>query len=295
MIMVRVIINADDLGKDHAINMAINEALLSGAISSATIMANSVFWDEIHNIVNNNPHSSFGVHLNLTEGLAMTNSPVLLKYGIVDSNFHFTKQIQEMADIPEELNKALYEELDAQIKKVVIDENIRISHVDSHHHIHTKETLLPVILKLIKEWNIPAVRCRYKEPLLFTIFKPFYKKKSGNAPTPEINIQKKDNSNCDSHKGKKTPLHAVNTIISGIINNQKWREKVKGQVRLTDYFSTYESAYRNLSQGMKYPRNSVVELMCHPGHSSFGMEMQLVNSCVIKNYLDCKVINYWNI
>ena len=63
--MIRIIINADDLGKDSQVNDKISEALQNGFITSSTIMANIELWDEVHKIVDANPKASFGVHLNL--------------------------------------------------------------------------------------------------------------------------------------------------------------------------------------------------------------------------------------
>lgn len=90
---VSIIINADDLGKNHIVNEAIREALSLGVITSSTIMANSSSWEEVHAIVDENPQASFGVHLNLTEGKALTASSVFHKMNIVDNDNCFTKRI----------------------------------------------------------------------------------------------------------------------------------------------------------------------------------------------------------
>lgn len=91
---VSIIINADDLGKNHIVNEAIREALSLGVISSSTIMANSSSWEEVHAIVDENPQASFGVHLNLTEGKALTASSVFHQMNIVDNDNCFTKRIR---------------------------------------------------------------------------------------------------------------------------------------------------------------------------------------------------------
>ena len=92
--MIRIIINADDLGKDSQVNDKISEALQNGYITSSTIMANTELWDEVHKIVDANPKASFGVHLNLTEGKALTKQPVFVERGVVDDNNCFTKKIR---------------------------------------------------------------------------------------------------------------------------------------------------------------------------------------------------------
>ena len=82
---VSIIINADDLGKSHIVNKAISEALSLRVITSSTIMANSSTWEEVHAIVKENTQASFGVHLNLTEGKALTDSMVFRQMNIVDN------------------------------------------------------------------------------------------------------------------------------------------------------------------------------------------------------------------
>lgn len=107
---LRIIINADDLGRNHQVNSAISEALSLQLITSSTIMANSTTWEEIHGIVSKNPQASFGVHLNLTEGKAMTSSDVFHKLDVVDANNCFTKKIREIKRPSRELLDAVYNE-----------------------------------------------------------------------------------------------------------------------------------------------------------------------------------------
>lgn len=83
---VNIIINADDLGKNPTVNNAIKEAIDGQYITSSSILANSNYWDEIHKIVEDGSNASFGVHLNLTEGPALTRSDALINAGIVSDD-----------------------------------------------------------------------------------------------------------------------------------------------------------------------------------------------------------------
>ena len=147
---IKVIINADDLGYTKIVNENIAKAFENNLITSATIMANTEFWNEVEYIVAQNPNASFGVHLNLTKGPALTNSPILHKYGIVDDENCFTKKIQSIKFIPKELHKAIQQELEAQIELVKIH-NIPISHIDGHHHVHTINTLAADVISVKKK------------------------------------------------------------------------------------------------------------------------------------------------
>jgi predicted glycoside hydrolase/deacetylase ChbG (UPF0249 family) len=54
---------------------------------------------------------------------------------------------------PEEVRR----EIEAQLKRVR-DAGIKISHVDSHQHVHMFPMVFAILLDLIKEYGIPAVR-----------------------------------------------------------------------------------------------------------------------------------------
>ncbi len=166
---MRIIINADDLGLSQTVNRAIKEALSSGCITSSTILANTVYWDEVCSVVDGFPNASFGVHLNLTEGKALIENPLMKRYEIVDSDYCFTKKIKNLDNLPVELREALIDELDLQIKTVV-SHGIHISHIDGHHHVHAGSVLSPVIQEIVKRNSITVIRNRYKSPVHFPHF-----------------------------------------------------------------------------------------------------------------------------
>lgn len=163
---MKCIINADDLGLSQEVNDAIKGALSKGVITSSTILANTTLWDDVCGIVASFPKASFGVHLNFTQGLAITDSDVLRKYGIVDANNCFTREIKKVKSLPNELFSALIEELDAQVK-MVASKGIAISHADGHHHVHTSSALAAVVLDVIRRNGITVIRNRYKSPTHF--------------------------------------------------------------------------------------------------------------------------------
>lgn len=110
---MKCIINADDLGLSQGVNDAILDALSRGIITSSTILANTTLWDDVCEIARSFPSASFGVYLNLTQGLAITDSDVLRKYGIVDGNNCFTCEIKKVRSLQNDLFTALVNELDA--------------------------------------------------------------------------------------------------------------------------------------------------------------------------------------
>ena len=165
--MVRIIINADDLGKSHEVNEAISDALNKRVITSSTIMANTSNWDEVHRIIEEHREASFGVHLDLTEGPSITNSEVLHRYGIIGDDGCFTGKIRQVDMVDDTLAEALYYELAEQVNKVKIEHNIKITHIDGHHHVHALEQLAPIVLRVVKDNGVAFMRNRYTWPIVF--------------------------------------------------------------------------------------------------------------------------------
>lgn len=283
--MIQIIINADDLGKSHEVNVAIAEAFDKKHISSSTILANSQTWDEIHQIVTCNPQASFGIHLNLTEGRAMTNSAILKKYEIVDENNCFTKKSKTIEIVPEELKNAIFNEWDAQLRKVIIEEKIRISHIDGHHHIHARSQYLEILLEILKKYDITKVRNRYETTY--------------STPRTILNQLITFLAVIPGIYGYIARARTNNSIIQYIqtlLENNKWRSRVSKVASITDYFNSYESQIILCKSGKIIPQGKTIELMCHPGHLDYSHEYKLIEQNTISKYVDnLNFINYTDI
>lgn len=272
--MIRIIINADDLGISSKVNNAINNALQNGYISSSTILANSETWDEIHKIVECNPQASFGVHLNLTQGKAITQSEILKKYGITDENNIFSDWRGKNIEITTELLDAIYEEWDAQVYCVVCENRIPVTHVDGHHHIHTLDVLQPCLLRLVNKYNIKAIRNKYVRPFsfLFNKNKKILPKSDTVKPS---NTQNKKSTPINKPAG---PLKRITNILRMKLSQVKWTSKTRKIAVTTDYFDSYESIYKEIYRGCVLPKQCTIELMCHPGHDNYVFEYSLIES-----------------
>lgn len=278
-VMIKVIINADDLGKSHTVNMAIAEALGNKHITSSTILANTAYWDEVHKIVEENPWASFGVHLNLTEGKALTDSPVLRNSGIVDKNNCFTKAIREVWPYSNEVLDAVFAEWDAQIAKVKTVEGIPVTHFDGHHHIHSIIEFEDVLCRLGEKYDIHRLRNRYYYP-------------RGGAYDSIRFIARIPVLRELFCRGK--GVGKLGSILQREAENTVWQKKVKKVYRCPDCFNAYENQVKLLNNGVLLPDNSVIELMCHPGHSDFEEEYLLIKEKTIEKRIKSQVsyINY---
>lgn len=159
--MKRIIINADDCGMSVRVNEHIEQAILAGKITSTTIMANMDDFEGAVNLYKKYHESiSFGWHINLSEGAPLFYSQKLLDRGfykemdggiVMDGKKYIRKWLP--ADMRDEIAK----ELKAQYEKLR-DNGIILSHIDSHHHVHTSTWAITLIPKLLKDINISAMR-----------------------------------------------------------------------------------------------------------------------------------------
>ena len=149
-----IIVNADDLGKTKEVNEAIFELMARNRITSATIMANGPAFEHAVRGLRHLGDRSFGIHLNLTEfhplshgsgARLLTDGSGLLDRGIVK------------AGMRPGLLRAIYEELCAQVDRLLAA-GVPISHIDSHHHVHTVPLILPAIKAVQRRYGIRKIR-----------------------------------------------------------------------------------------------------------------------------------------
>lgn len=161
---MKVIINADDCGFNERVNQHIKEAIEKGKITSTTIMAQMSDLDGALALYEQyNKEVSFGIHLNLTEGEPLLKSQYLLEFGyysIKDDKIVFDGNKAESfryKHLPNSVKIELYKELSAQIERLQ-NAGLHLSHLDSHHHIHTCLSLMDIMAQLSKEYGIYKMR-----------------------------------------------------------------------------------------------------------------------------------------
>lgn len=163
--MNRLIVNADDLGADDARNAGIFEAMEAGIVTAASILVNGpAFEDCLQRIASTSfKHISFGVHLNLTEGMPL--SPGLKLITGPDGRFcgkqEGHRRLMSLGD--EALEEEIRQEFAAQIA-ALRNAGIRIDHVDSHQHVHIFPTVIDSAVRAARESGIPWMRIPEEHP-----------------------------------------------------------------------------------------------------------------------------------
>lgn len=156
---LKKIFNADDFGISRGVNEAIVRAHKEGILNSASIMINQKYAKEAIDLAKLMPDLEVGLHINLTNEEPAANPaeiPLLadengkLKNGFVNllllSLLH-PKKLAAQAEI----------EIRAQIKKY-LQSGLKLTHLDSHRHVHLIPVIFKVVRKLQKEFGAERIR-----------------------------------------------------------------------------------------------------------------------------------------
>ena len=75
--MKKLIISCDDLGISEEINLGIKDCFDNGVATSSSIIVNGEFYNHaLNEVITNLPTKFYGLHLNLTEGKALSENCV---------------------------------------------------------------------------------------------------------------------------------------------------------------------------------------------------------------------------
>lgn len=158
----RFILNADDFGLSKSINKAVLEGYEHGLLKSVSLVANGTAFDEaINDILPQCPELGVGIHLNIVEGKALCSDLNLL----TDSNGNFCNSYLQLllkAYNPKE--KDFFDQLEREFRRQIekIMSKTKVSHIDSHVHIHSIPRIFDMVCRLAKEYGIKQVRTQFE-------------------------------------------------------------------------------------------------------------------------------------
>ncbi len=156
-----IIINSDDFGVSKEINKATFCAFEQGLISSTTTLVNfeDGFKDAVRYVKENKiDKNAIGIHLNLTEGIPLTqkmrDNPKFCCNGVFQ-NIRVSSSVFKLDNFSKQ---CIHKELDAQLNRFVKAFGFLPSHIDSHHHIHTEWAIAHSVMNLAKKYKIKSLR-----------------------------------------------------------------------------------------------------------------------------------------
>jgi len=145
---MHVIFNADDFGLSRGVNTGIIESSTNGVVRSTTLMVGMEAQSHGLSLLSNAPNLKLGLHLRLTAGQAFSKKGTL-----TDGAGHFLSQDNFWPRTHFDESE-LYEELSLQVDAFK-QLGISLSHIDSHHHVHTHPKVFPVVFELAQKHNVP--------------------------------------------------------------------------------------------------------------------------------------------
>lgn len=162
----KFILNADDFGMSKDLNRAVFEGYACGILKSASLTANGEAFDEaVNEIIPKCEGIGIGVHLNIIEGKALCSDVETL----IDSNGIFNNSFINLlvkAYNPKEKDflVEVEREFRRQIEKVM--SKTKVTHIDSHVHVHSIPKIFEIVCRLAKEYGIPQIRTQFEKPYL---------------------------------------------------------------------------------------------------------------------------------
>jgi predicted glycoside hydrolase/deacetylase ChbG (UPF0249 family) len=155
----KIIVNADDFGYNIAINKAILRSFQSMLITSTSLMVNMPGFEDAVQLVSTQRFLSkkIGLHLNLTEGYPLSQEIRKCRRFCDGSGLFIYHRKQPLFFLTPQEQKAIYQEMKAQIEKM-IQAGIIPSHLDSHHHVHTEWAIMKLAIRLGKEYGVKKIR-----------------------------------------------------------------------------------------------------------------------------------------
>ncbi len=224
--MNRIIINADDCGYSKDVNRHIEYAINKRRITSTSVMANMDDFDgAVHLYKEYKDTTSFGFHMNLTQGTPLLYSQELLDLGffkednglIVFDGNPFRRKL-----LSKRIREAIYKEVLTQAEKIM-DSGVKISHIDSHHFMHQSVFMIPLLPKLCNDIGVFKIR-NYRNYMPFSLNK------------------------------------IIRTAWSKVIKIENY--KISFPKYFVDFQTFYNN---NSSGIKYHKDNDTIELMCHPG------------------------------
>src|SRR5262245_22310633 len=146
----QLIVNADDLGLTAAVNRGVVRAFQSGIVTSTSLLVTGSAFEDAVALARQNPELDVGLHLALVEERSVLGPDVLPT--LVDETGRFPRTSAEFIRraILGGINWLEVErEIAAQIA-LFQETGLRLSHLDSHQHLHMFPPVFQVVRRLAR-------------------------------------------------------------------------------------------------------------------------------------------------
>lgn len=150
--MIQLIVNADDLGMTPGVTAGILDAHRDGILTSASLMVNSPWLDEVIAALKICPQLGVGLHFNLTHGRPTASAEEVNTLVNDAGAFFRPDELNAQRVAPEQARR----ELTAQFDLFVARLERLPTHLDHHHRrVETHPNIFPVALDFAAEHSLP--------------------------------------------------------------------------------------------------------------------------------------------
>jgi chitin disaccharide deacetylase len=161
-----LIVTADDFGLHESVNDAVEQASLTGVLTSASLMISGPAAADAIRRARRLPQLRVGLHLVLADGwstLPATQIPAIADgAGFMDSSM-VARGFAIFAN--PRARKQVKAEIRAQLE-AFRSSGLELDHVNAHKHFHLHPTVLSALLSMANEFGIRAIRVP-QEPMWF--------------------------------------------------------------------------------------------------------------------------------
>lgn len=152
----RLVVNADDFGISEAVNGGIVRAHLDGIVTATSLMAVGRAFDHAVRLCRETPTLDIGAHLTL-----VAEKPFLkTASSLAGTDGRFPEGVSKLSALLLKKRIKLPDveaEWSAQIERI-LESGIRVTHLDSHQHVHALPGLAKLTAELASHYRIPFVR-----------------------------------------------------------------------------------------------------------------------------------------
>jgi hopanoid biosynthesis associated protein HpnK len=154
----RLIVNADDLGLTPGVNRGILQAFQDGIVTSASLLVTGSAFEEAVALARQNPELDVGLHLALVEERAVLRRELLPT--LVDETGRFPRTSGEFFRRAF-LGRINWNEVEREIASQIAHfqkTGLRLSHLDSHQHLHVFPPVFRIVTRLTRGMNTVWIR-----------------------------------------------------------------------------------------------------------------------------------------
>ena len=156
--MKNIIVNADDFGRHELINRAVERAFNSGFLKSASLMAGGIAFDDAVSVAKKISGLGVGIHFTLANGNPVLPPKEIPSLVTEKGIFHgdYIKFLKRYLSGKISLSE-VRSELAAQLEKIS-RAGLKLTHFDSHQHLHHVPGIIEITLKLAEAAGIKSMR-----------------------------------------------------------------------------------------------------------------------------------------